>query len=358
MPGLPFTTPVTDIELWKNILEDLGLPIYNAGPTGSPASPVTMRDVLQLLDYGLYNKSLAVYGDGSDGVCNFIATGSTTVAGATLSSGVYTMTRDIWLANGSIIQPTVVIKTAGFRIFCQGVFTNNGTIQSNGNAGSAATGGAALGYTGTLSSGTVGTAGGTGTTTTAAAGTAQTVNSLGGVGGTGGASTVTVNAGAAGGAVTAPTAVMQLPRSLDLAVIGKLQNTTAFLAMGAGSGGGSGGGDGTYYGGGGGGGGGIVVVVAQNINGTGSIQANGGAGGAGGTNGAATCGGGGGGGGGMVIVVSASVIPVATYSSGPIVPGQAITANGGAGGAASPAGGVAGNSVTASLPGTVILLPA
>ncbi len=352
MPGLPFTTPVTDEELWANILHDLGALPYTTKQN------IVMHDILLALGYGMYQTSLAEFGDGSDGMCNFIAAGSTTVAGATLSSGTYTMTRDIWLANGSVIQPTVIINPAGFRIFCQGELTNNGTIQSNGNAGAIQVAGAALGYTGTLSSGTVGTAGGTGTTTTAGAGTAQTINSLGGVGGTGGASTVTVNAGAAGGAVTAPTAPMQLPRSLPLAIIGKLQNTTAFLAMGAGSGGGAGGGDGTYVGGGGGGGGGIVVVVAQRLAGTGTIQANGGAGGTASQNAAATAGGGGGGGGGLVIVVSRTVQPVAVNSAGPLIAGQTIQALGGAGGIASPLGGVAGNAVTASLPGTVILLPA
>jgi hypothetical protein len=352
MPGLPYATPVTDYEHWRDIIHDLGgLPL-------SSAPLVTMHEILLALDNGVFQTALAEYGDGSDGVCNFIASGAVTVAGATLSSGVYTMTRDIWLADQSVIQPTVTIKTAGFRIFCQGELLNNGTIQSNGNAAAIQVAGAALGYTGTLSSGTVGTAGGTGTTTTAGAGTAQAINSIGGTGGTGGASTVSVNAGAAGGAVTAPTAPMQLPRSLPLAIIGKIQNTTAFLAMGAGSGGGAGGGDGTYVGGGGGGGGGIVVVVAQRLTGTGTISANGGAGGTASQNALATAGGGGGGGGGMVIVVSRTVQPVSVNSAGPVVAGQTITAAGGAGGIASPLGGVAGGSVTPATAGAVILLPA
>jgi hypothetical protein len=352
MPGYPFTTPITVYEHWRNIIHDLG------GLPSATTDAITDHAILLALDNGLFQTNLAQFGDGSDGLCNFIASGAVTVAGATLSSGVYTMTRDIYLADQSVIQPTVTIKTAGFRIFCQGELLNNGTIQSNGNAAAIQVAGASLGYTGTLSSGTVGTAGGTGTTTTANAGTAQTINSLGGVGGTGGASTVTVNAGAAGGAVTAPSAVMQVPRNLPLAIIGKLVNTTAFLAMGAGSGGGAGGGDGAYVGGGGGGGGGIVVVIAQRIGGTGTISANGGAGGTASQNSLATSGGGGGGGGGMVIVVSRSVQPLAVNSAGPLIINQTITAAGGAGGIASPLGGVAGNSVTPATAGAVILLPA
>ena len=62
-----------------------------------------MRSILKLLDQGLSGLSLGDYGTASDGVLNFISTGSTTVAGATLSGGVYTMTRDIYCADQSIV---------------------------------------------------------------------------------------------------------------------------------------------------------------------------------------------------------------------------------------------------------------
>lgn len=347
MPGTPYATPTTDYEHWTNILHDLG-----SLPTAANLH-TTMHEILLALDNGLFQTDLATYGDGSDGTLNFIASGSTTVAGATLSSGVYTMTRDIWAADQTVIQPTVTIKTAGFRFFCQGELLNNGTIQSNGNAASANTAGAALSYTGTLSSGTVGTAGGAGTSGAGATGVANALSGFGGAGGVGGSNASIPNAGGSGGTVTGPTAVMQLPRSAPYATIGKLNNTTAFLAMGAGGGGGSGGGDGTNLSGGGGGGGGIVLVAAQRIGGTGTIEALGGAGGAAAATG--TPSGGGGGGGGLVIVVSRSVQPVAVNSNGPLILNQTISVAGGAGGAApAPGAGTVGG---VGVSGSIILLP-
>ena len=352
MPGLPFATPVTLEELWSNILHDLG-----AAPYTASNHPTDMHGILLAVSSGLYQTNLSDYGDGSDGVQTF--DGTTTILGLAPSTSVYTLTRDIWLGNLSTINSGVTIKTAGFRIFVQGELVNNGTIQSNGNAAAANAGaaGAALSYTGTLSSGIVGTAGGASGTTTATGGTNASVGSIGaspiGVGGVGGASTVTVNAGGAAGTVTAIGATAELPRSTPMAIVGKLNTTTGFVALAGGTGGGSGGGDATYGSGSGGGGGGIVVVVAQRVGGTGTISANGGAGGSASTNAAATSGGGGGGGGGLVIVVSRSVQPVAVNSSGPLIANQTITAAGGAGGASGTAGGVAG---TAGGVGTVILL--
>src|SRR5579862_2023017 len=82
-----------------------------------------------------------VYGDGSDGVVTF--TGTTARLGLTPSSKVYTLTRDVYLASGSAIGTGVTIAAGGYRLFCQGTLTNNGTIQSNGHAASGATGGTA-----------------------------------------------------------------------------------------------------------------------------------------------------------------------------------------------------------------------
>lgn len=348
MPNLPFNPPVTDEELWANILHDLGAVPY------STQQNITMHDILLRLNYGVYQTGLDTYGNGNDGVCTFISAGSTTVAGATLSSGTYTMTRDIWLASGSTINASVIIATAGFRIFCQGELINNGTIQSNGNAASANTAGAALAYTGTLSATTVGTAGGAGVTATTGNNGTNTTVSLGGVGGAGGLEGGGSGTAGVGGTVGAPAATVQLPYSMPLAITGKGLAATAFQVLTAGTGGGAGAGDGTNLSGGGGGGGGIVVVCAQRLGGTGTISANGGAGGA--ANATGNSGGGGGGGGGIVIVVSRAVQPVAVNSSGPLISGQTITAAGGAGGAGNGTG-AAGNSVTAAAAGTVILLP-
>jgi hypothetical protein len=344
VPPALFGTPVTIDELWSNILADLG----HAG------RPTTLGQIMKDLDSALFAGNLGVYGSASDGVVTFIATGSTTVAGATLSSGVYTMTRDVYLGGGTAINTGVTIKTAGFRIFCQGTLINNGTIDSSGNASVANAAGAALSYSGTVSNTTVGAAGAAGSTTTGSAGSSSATNSIGGAGGAGGSNVSGPNAGAAGGTVTAPLGTVQGPYTVQLAVLARVLGTTAYALLQGGAGGGGGGGDGTNLSGGGGGGGGIVVVVAQTITGTGVIQANGGAGGA--ANATGTPSGGGGGGGGAVIVVSRSIVSQAVNgTSTATLSGQTIQALGGAAGAAGAGGGVVG---TVGAAGSVILLAA
>ena len=314
--------------------------------------PISGSAILKpLLDNAVdWGKGLADYGNASDEFSNFIAAGSTTVAGATLSSGTYTMTRDIWAGSGTIIQSTVTIKTNGYRFFCQGTLTNNGTIDCSGNAAAANTAGAILGFTGSIGQ-PIGSAGGAGTSGAGATGVAVT-NVVGWRGGQWGSNVSIPNAGGAGGTVGAPAATVQLPYNQPLASMARLQSTTAFIALSAGPGGGSGGGDGTNLSGGGGGGGGIVVVVAQILLGTGVIQANGGAGGAAAA--AGTPSGGGGGGGGVVIVISQSVQSPAVTATGAKVNNQTIQALGGAPGPAGAGGGVAGSTGSSGL---TILLP-
>ena len=88
MPGNPFSTPTAEIEHFKNILHDLG---YSSVVTGTDDSfnPTTWHEFLIGLDNGLYQTGLDTYGDGSDGTLNFIASGSTTVAGATFLGYVH-----------------------------------------------------------------------------------------------------------------------------------------------------------------------------------------------------------------------------------------------------------------------------
>lgn len=343
---LPFSNPVTLGELWKNILYDLGLVV--PGPKGGP---VDMRSILKLLDQGLLGVGAGSYGAGSDGVLNFISTGSTTLAGATLSSGTYTMTRDIYLADQSIIAAGSTIKTSGFRIFCTGHLYINGTIDSSGNAAVANAAGAALSYSGTISNTTVGEAGAAGGTGAGSAGTAAGTNSIGGAGGAGGAST---DAAGAGGAVTAPVATVQNLQTLFNAIAVRVIGTTAFALLLGGAGGGAGGGDTTNNSGGGGGGGGIVAVYAQTISGTGTISANGGAGGA--ANATGNSAGGGGGGGGAIILVSRSITNVLpTITAGvTTINGVTLSVAGGAGGAKTGTGGVG----VAGSAGTMTLLTA
>jgi len=257
---------------------------------------------------------LGAYGDGSDGAVTFDGV-ATPVAGATLSGSTYTLTRDIWL-NGGTINVGVTVNAAGFRIFDKGTFTNNGTIQNNGNAGSIGTtaGGAFGAGVNGVTYGFSSAAGGAGSLAGAAA-----AGGAGGFGGNGGAGGAATASGGAGG-VSAASASAGQPRDLLTGLTGR--NPGAVQMLG-GSGGGGGGGSTGNGGGGGGGGGGGVVLSAYKIAGTGTIQANGGVGGAGRATG--NTGGGGGGGGGVVVIISSSV-------SGGAVAGQTVNVTGGTGG--------------------------
>ena len=338
---------ITIGEIWRNILADNGTP-------PSLLDITALDQLLHVFEHGLFRATVSQYGYASDGQLNFISSGSATVAGATLSSGTYTMTRDIYCATGTIIASGSTIKTSGFRLFCQGNLINNGTISSNGNAAAANAAGGALSYSGTISNTTVGAAGAAGSTTTGSAGSSSGTNGLGGAGGAGGNNASGPNLGAAGGTVTAPVATVQGPYTADLATKVRVVGTTALALCQGGAGGGGGGGDGTNLSGGGGGGGGIVVVCAKVISGTGSIQAVGGAGGAAAA--AGTPSGGGGGGGGSIILISTSVNPFAVSGVAPaiIIGGNTLSVAGGAAGAAGAGGGVVGN---AGAVGTLILIP-
>src|SRR5919108_5908125 len=112
-----------------------------------------------------------LFGDGSDGAVTF--DGTTTVLGLVPSLNTYTMNRSIFCTNITI-NASVIIKTNGYRIFCAGTLTNNGTISNAGAVGSNASGinGAAGGATiiGTELGGSGG--GGAGATGAAGAGVA------------------------------------------------------------------------------------------------------------------------------------------------------------------------------------------
>jgi hypothetical protein len=293
---------------------------------------------------------LGVFGDGSDGAPTF--NGSSTILGMAPSSNVYTLTRDLFLSGGTI-NSGVSIRTAGYRIFCSGVLTHNGTIQWNGSNGANGGGaGAALTSGGTLSGGTgsqvtFGAAGAAGASGTLGNNGASLYNTSGASGGAGGSSSG-FNGGSGGvaGGVTGSSA---RPRTSLAVMAGTYPDPYSLgnsVVVGGGAGGGSGGGVTGSPGGGGGSGGGTVMLAIRTFAGTGAIQARGGTGGSP-TSAAA---GGGGGGGGIVVVVSGSV----TIGSPNNIPGITIDANGGA----------AGFNGGASLPnpspgsnGTVILIP-
>lgn len=231
------------------------------------------------------------YGDGSDGVINF--DGTTTVLGLAPSSGVYTLTRDIFLAGGSQVSGTAVIKLAAFRIFCNGTFTiaTGAVVHFDGVTASGTTGGAVI-NAGTVLGSPAGTNG------SGSSGDSQ-ANALGGNGGTGGGSSGGPGTGGGfGSTLTPPAATSGMPRSLV---------TTHYIASAAtrwagGARGSSGSAAASSTGGGGGTGGGVVELYVYNLVCNGLIRAKGGNGGD--ATGAGTGAGGGAGGGGGALVLT------------------------------------------------------
>ena len=226
------------------------------------------------------------YGDGSDGAVTISVNTS--------------LTRDMFYTNLTV-NTGIVLTTAGFRIFCTGTLTNNGTIRSiggnggnggnggGGSGGSAGSAGAAPYTAGSLPAPLAGAAGGAGVQSsvggTGGAGTnaAKAISSAGvqgGAGGSGGA-----NAGGPAGAAGTKTGTVfnaiRLPTSAYM-LMDTQPSVAAFTVAASSSGGGAGGaagGSGKYGGGGGGSGacGGIVSIFAQTIDNTnGTISAVGG----------------------------------------------------------------------------------
>jgi hypothetical protein len=231
--------------------------------------------------------ALGVFGDGSDGAVTF--DGSTTVLGLVPSGSKYTMTRDIQ-CTAVTINNAVTIQPHGYRIFCRGTVTNNGTIRDDGINASSATGAASTG-SGTLASGR---SGGTGATTNGG----NAPNSCMGTAGSGGTgASGTAGTGAVSiGATAAISAATRTPYPL---LTGQVL-IAASAAMFAIAGGGGGGGDTSNSGGGGGSGGGAIGIIAYAVNnGSGTISC---IGGNGFTPAAGNCGGGGGGSGGFIFI--------------------------------------------------------
>jgi hypothetical protein len=243
----------------------------------------------------------AIFGDASDGVIDF--DGTTARLGLTPSSGIYTLTRDIYLDNGSQISGTGSIATAGFRILCAGAFIIGAgrSVNSLGKTGSGATAGAAVPAGSIQINSGAGGAGGVAVAGTAGANQTNTVGGAGGAGGA--ASGGGVGGGPAGGTATAPTAVLGgVPRSWWQASIMRTLSSVQLV-------GGAGGGGGTAVtsstGGGGGGGGGIVWIAAKLLMNSGSISVKGGDGRAAAGSGTGAGGGGSGGGGCIMLIVGA-----------------------------------------------------
>lgn len=261
------------------------------------------------------------FGDGSDG-------------NVTVSSGITTLTRDMYY-NNLTISGTGSIRTTGYRVFVYGTLDITaapaGAITATGLNGNSASGSSAptaqsaqpIGTVGSYANisnpGATGVAGGTasGANGGGSAGAAtnrggnQSAATSGGAGGTGSS-----GSGGSGSATRGATAFTDVNRVLNTQVFGVIPATGLLIQITGGQSGranGSGGGDGTAGGGGGNGGngGGVLALFANIINRGGStaascITARGGNGGDGGNAIAGNRGGGGGGdggGGGYVLLV-------------------------------------------------------
>ncbi len=298
-----------------------------------------------------------MFGSGIDGAFTF--DGATTFNGSTAAAmvpvaNVYTLSRDIYLAGPSQVNFGVVIKTAGFRIFCNGVLTVNGTIHCDGgdggNAPAGSSGGGAAGVVAQVSAfyanTNPGIAGGAAGSTGTSGATSPSLAPLGGTnfgpgpgasgtslnGGGGGSGT---NVGGSGGACAAyqPATSASWDHWLAFWTGRGPKETTSGVNTGAAGGSGGGGAAGNNAGGGGSGApGGVVGLFARQLLGTGTIRAKGGNGGNGGTAGGQNTGGGGGGSGGAVGVITMSIAGTLT-----------VSANGGTGGAGSGTGANGGN---------------
>ena len=286
-----------------------------------------------------------VYGDGADGSVTF--DGTTSVAGFSLSGGVYTQTRDVYFEN-VVVNTSQFVNTANHNSYVNGTITVNGTIgpyglagANGGNGGNGVAGNsssAAGGTAGdaTASAGAIGSQSGNNTpqagqsSSNSAAGgaTANTFNTsngvLGGKGGLGGSSfgggSGTV--GSLGAVGTSSSGIIQphlFIQAFNLTAVGSTNSVGGTGGASGDSVGSSTGSSGAAGGGGGGGAagkpGGFSKFYWRNviISGTGVIAAYGGKGGNGGNAGtsayiygsggsiaigASGSGGGGGGGGG------------------------------------------------------------
>lgn len=283
-----------------------------AGSRGTPSNSNKY-----VTEEGLNN--LPLFGTGEDGALTY--DGVATILGMAPSANVYTLTRDIH-ASSITVDAGITIKAGGYRIFCTGTITANGTIERNGNdgtdggdggnatggtagtAGSAGSGGAAL-AAGTLAGASAGNdgavgaggsggshqspgsggssaAGTNGVDTSASLGTTSAAGPAGGAGGAGGAgSGGGAQSGGSGGTAAASTAgtatapinkVTAFPyffHLYDYETLGGTGGLVAFktspeAASPGGGAGGGGGGGGNLSGGGGGGGGGAAGGTGSN----------------------------------------------------------------------------------------------
>lgn len=243
----------TDFDAAGDLMVGTGSDTYAKLTKGSALQVLRVNSGATALEYADASGSDWVpgdYGDGSDGVVNF--DGSTTVLGLAPAASVYTLTRDVFLASGSQISGSAIVKTAHFRIFCRGTLTigASAAVTGDGAAGVLGVNGSALAVKtiGPNGQGGTGGVGGNGIT-----GTAMTISSVGGTGGTSGASSGGGSGGGQAGGTATLLATSSVPRSVVTAV--------GLVALGNAVG---------WRGGGGGGGGGGLILIYHTKSGAGS----------------------------------------------------------------------------------------
>lgn len=268
-----------------------------------------------------------IFGNASDGALTF--DGSTTILGMVPSTSIYTMTRDIQ-ASSITVNNGVTIKTASFRIFCQGTVTINSTgiISNAGNAAAGSTAGAGL-PNAVFVGGRAGGGGGSGVSGPGGNGNGSNWGIAGGAGGAGTSGTAGTGGAAANSSTTATSNVLVTPFPVTA---GEAAFGGSNQPLGWGAGGGGGGSDASSNaGGGGGGGGGIVAILAWAVANNGTITVGGGAGA---LAAAGNAGGGGGGAGGLIVAYTlmAWTAGTLTVAGGALGAGHGTGANGVAGG--------------------------
>jgi len=255
--------------------------------------------------------------------------GSGVEGDVTFSANVDLPQRDVFYGNLTI-NSGVVVRCQNFRIFVRGTLTLNGTITAGAINNAIGSNGGAQWGNGITSTGSGGANGSSG------AGAASSASGLymGSKGGNGGTS----GNGNAGGVAGTPQASFSGTdggaywHHGGIGVVEPWSPTVPSAKIGGGSGGGSGGGDGTNAGGGGGSGAGTLVVVANQVSGTGTLNAHGGNGAAGVAGNAA--GGGGVAGGTIILVTRSTSVPFALDVAGGTGGAGAGTGSAGSAGAA------------------------